>query len=153
MAYLSMSSPIGPLTLFEEDGAIIALEWGKANNPKKQENNEILLEARKQLNDYFDTTRKNFDLPLAPKGSKFQQTVWCWLTRIPYGQVRTYKDGATNINSAPRAIGSACGRNPIPIIIPCHRVIRTDGELGGFSAFNGLETKKNLLYLEEKLVN
>lgn len=143
-----MSSPIGPLTLFEEKGAIIALEWGRAHDPKTRDETVLLKKARNQLNDYFDATRKSFDLPLAPGGSKFQQTVWGWLKQIPYGQTRTYSDGALAINNTPRAVGGACGRNPIPIIIPCHRVIRVSGRLGGFSAFNGLETKKALLELE-----
>ena len=148
-----MSSPIGPLTLFEERGAIIALEWGRAHGPKTRDVTILLKKARNQLNNYFDATRKSFDLPLAPGGSKFQQTVWNWLRRIPYGQTRTYSDGAFAISTAPRAVGGACGRNPIPIIIPCHRVIKVSGRLGGFSAFNGLETKKVLLGLEGRTIS
>ena len=148
-----MSSPIGPLTIFEEKGAIIALEWGRAHDLKTRNKSVLLEKARNQLNEYFDATRKNFDLPLAPGGSKFQQTVWSWLRQIPYGQTRTYSDGACSINTAPRAVGGACSRNPIPIIIPCHRVIGVNARLGGFSAFSGLKTKKVLLNLEGSAIS
>ena len=145
MAHLSMNSPVGALTLFEEDGAIVVLEWGRADNPNPT---ALLEKARGQLNDYFDARRTDFDLPLAPRGSAFQCAVWDRLRRIPYGRTQTYGDIATAIESAPRAVGGACGRNPIPIIIPCHRVVAMGGRLGGFSAFAGLETKRALLRLE-----
>ena len=151
MTYLSISSPLGSLTIFEEGGKIVALEWGRANKLKIQSKKGPLEKAHSQLNDYFDGTLKKFDLPLAPKGSEFQQGVWRWLRQIPYGQTRTYKEGALTVDSGPRAVGGACGRNPIPIIIPCHRVLEVNGRLGGFSAFSGLETKKVLLNLERSL--
>jgi len=145
MAHLSINSPVGPLTLFEEDHAIVALEWGRAGNP---EPTALLEKAQAQLNEYFDTKRDVFDLPLAPIGSDFQNAVWGRLSRIPYGRTQTYGEVASAIGSAPRAVGGACGHNPIPIIIPCHRVVYTGGQLGGFSAFAGLETKRTLLRLE-----
>ena len=145
MAYLSMNSPVGPLTLFEEGSAIKALEWGRAGNP---EPTALLEKALGQLNDYFDARRTTFDLPLASQGTTFQCAVWDRLSRIPYGSTQTYGDIAEAIDSAPRAVGGACGRNPIPIIIPCHRVVAAGSRLGGFSAFAGLETKKALLRLE-----
>jgi methylated-DNA-[protein]-cysteine S-methyltransferase len=147
-----MNSPIGPITVFAENETIIALEWGRASSIKKQEKNILLEEARNQLNGYFDGRLKSFDLPLHPSGTKFQESVWNWLKCIPFGQTKTYKDGALILKNGPRAVGSACGRNPIPLFIPCHRVLNTSGSLGGFSAFNGVATKKDLLYLEGSLV-
>tara|TARA_B100001142_G_C14272119_1_gene631316 strand:+ start:882 stop:1343 length:462 start_codon:yes stop_codon:yes gene_type:complete len=152
MAYISMNSPVGPLTIFEENEAIIALEWGQVSCKNGQEKNKLLREACDQLNSYFDARLKCFDLPLNPNGTKFQRSVWSWLGCIPFGQTKTYKEGALKLKSSARAVGGACGRNPIPLIIPCHRVLKTCGSLGGFSAFNGVITKKNLLRLEGSLV-
>jgi len=149
MAHISMNSPFGPLTIFEESledgGAIIALEWGRAESP---EPTALLETARDQLNGYFDGKRKDFDLPLSLKGTPYQCAVWDRMRRIPYGHVQTYGDIARGLKSAPRAVGGACGRNPIPIIIPCHRIIASNGKLGGFSAIGGVETKRALLRLE-----
>ena len=145
MHYLSFSSPVGDLTLFEEDGKLISLDWGAVEGG---ESNPLLEEARRQLDDYFDGQRQSFDLPLAPMGTVFQQKVWHALQDIPYGSVSRYGELARLIDSGPRAVGSACGRNPLPIIIPCHRVIAADGSLGGYSGQDGLETKQFLLTLE-----
>lgn len=105
-------------------------------------------EACKQLDDYFAGKLKEFDLPLAPGGTVFQQSVWNQLLKIPYGQTTSYGRIARKIgnNKAMRAVGSANGRNPIPVIIPCHRVIGNDGSLTGFGG--GLPTKSFLLDLE-----
>ncbi len=116
MAYLSMNSPVGPLTLFEEDGAIIVLEWGRADNPKPT----ILLEkARDQLNDYFDAKRKVFDLPLAPRGSSFQCAIWGRLSRIPYGRTQTYGDTSPKPLAAPPGpLAALVGATPFPSSSP-----------------------------------
>jgi len=148
MAHLSMNSPVGPLTILEEGGAIVVLEWGRADSPEPQIQTDLLEKARSQLNEFFDGKRKDFFLPLAPKGSVFQCAVWGRLSRIPYGSAQTYGDIAKAMESSPRAVGGACGRNPIPIIIPCHRVVAMGGKLGGFSGGSGLVTKKVLLRLE-----
>ncbi len=140
-----MSSPLGPLTLFEEAGAIVALEWGRAATSKAT---PLLEETRDQLNAYFDGKLKNFDLPLRPAGSAFQRAVWGQLTRIPFGRARSYGDIAKAISSASRAVGGACGKNPIPIIIPCHRVVGKGGKLTGYSGGDGVSAKKALLDLE-----
>ncbi|MBT3305429.1 MAG: methylated-DNA--[protein]-cysteine S-methyltransferase [Alphaproteobacteria bacterium] len=145
MAHLSMNSPIGFLTIFEDDGAIVALDWGRVDNA---EPTPMLEAARDQLNDYFDATRKDFDLPLAPRGTSFQCALWNLLCRIPFGQVQTYGDLARQLDSGPRAVGGACGRNPIPIIIPCHRVIGQNGSLTGYSGGDGVNSKRALLRLE-----
>ena len=134
------------LSLFEDDGNLVALEWGKT---AEKQPSPLLEEARRQLNAYFDGTLQDFDLPLAPEGTSFQRAVWGRLRRISFGVAQsTYADIAKAVDNAPRAVGGACGRNPIPIIIPCHRVIAKGGRLGGFSGFAGLETKRRLLRLE-----
>lgn len=149
MAHLSFNSPLGPLTVFEDRGAVVAVEWGRAGKPDPS----LLLEqAHRQLDVYFDGRLKAFDLPLNPAGSAFQRAVWGQMKRIPYGRTRTYGDIADALLSAPRAVGGACGRNPIPIIIPCHRVVGADGRMGGYSGGAGIETKIRLLRLEGCLI-
>jgi len=145
MPYFSIPSPVGDLTLFEDDGKIISLDWGAVDGG---EETPLLAEAARQLEAYFDGTLKDFDLPLSPYGTSFQQQVWKQLQAIPYGQVQRYGDLAERLSSAPRAVGGACGKNPIPIIIPCHRVVAKDGSLGGYSGLDGLESKRFLLDLE-----
>jgi methylated-DNA-[protein]-cysteine S-methyltransferase len=98
---------------------------------------------------YFDGRRKRFDLPLRPKGSAFQCDVWDALTRIPYGETMTYGEIADALRGIARSVGTACGANPIPIIVPCHRVVASSGKLGGFSGFGGVATKRKLLALED----
>ena len=150
MPHLSLHSPLGALTLFEEAGAIIALDWGRAA-PDAAPPTPLLRRAAEQLQDYFDGTRQSFDLPLAPAGTAFRQRVWAALTRIPAGETRSYLDIAREIGCrSPRAIGQANGANPIPILIPCHRVIAADGALGGYSGGDGLATKRYLLALETR---
>lgn len=147
MSYLAYNSPVGPLTLFEEDGVIIAVEWGW---PPESEDAPapVLEQARDQLDAYFEGRLKEFDLPLAPMGTAFQKKVWQAMSRIPFGATRTYGDLATELGTSPRALGGACGRNPIPIIIPCHRILGSNGGLGGYSGMDGTDTKAFLLRLE-----
>lgn len=146
MPQLSLHTPLGDLTLSEEDGAIVALDWGRGRD---QESSPLLLRARDQLQDYFDGTRSSFDLPLAPHGTAFQRKVWDALCTIPAGQTRTYLDIAQQVGCrAARAIGQANGANPIPILIPCHRVVGANGSLGGYSGGEGAATKRYLLDLE-----
>ncbi|KIL97872.1 Methylated-DNA--protein-cysteine methyltransferase [Paramagnetospirillum magnetotacticum MS-1] len=142
MPQLAFNSPIGPLALFEADGAIVALDWGFL--PENDET-PLLLKARDQLEEYFDGKRTSFDLPLAPHGTAFQQKVWAALAKIPFGQTKSYGELAEQLGTAPRALGGACGRNPIPVIIPCHRVLGAKGAMGGYSGIDGIETKEFLL--------
>jgi methylated-DNA-[protein]-cysteine S-methyltransferase len=144
MPQLSMHSPVGDLTISEEEGAIVALDWGWGRD---QSENEILKRAVQQLNEYFDRTRQMFELPLKPEGTSFDKKVWREMLRIPFGEVQTYGVLAKRLEAPARAIGTACGRNPIPVIIPCHRVVATGG-LGGYSGAGGVETKLALLGLE-----
>jgi methylated-DNA-[protein]-cysteine S-methyltransferase len=144
MSQLSLHSPVGDLSISEDDGHIVAVDWGWGRD---QTSTPLLKEAVKQLNAYFDGKREDFDLPLKPYGTDFQQRVWRAMLKIPYGKVRTYGDLATKLKSGARPVGTACGRNPIPIIIPCHRVLGTQG-LGGYSGAGGVDTKARLLTLE-----
>ena len=144
MGYLTVSSPVGELTIFEENGAIVALEWGRA--PEGTEKPTVLLKrAARQLDEYFAGSRKTFDLPLRPAGTAFQRRVWARLCAIPRGRVETYGAIAKKLKSGARAVGTACGANPIPILIPCHRVLGADGRLGGYSGEGGVATKQFLL--------
>lgn len=145
MPYLTLASPLGPLTVFEDDGVIVAIEFGRA--PGGDET-PLLDEARRQLDAYFDGRLQDFSLSLAPAGSAFQQTVWKAIAAIPYGKTRTYGELAIQLRSAARAVGGACGRNPIPIVIPCHRVVGAAGRLTGYSGGEGTDTKRALLALE-----
>ena len=147
MPSLSMPSPVGQLTIEEEDEAIVAIRWG---NGEPRNGSPLLAEAARQLEAYFAGKLSDFDLPLSPAGSAFEQRVWAAMQTIPYGQTRCYGDLADAVGSAPRAVGRACGKNPIPIVIPCHRVLARAG-LGGYSGEGGLVTKERLLTLEGAL--
>ena len=138
-------SPVGPLPLFAEDDFLTALGYGDSGG---DDDIPLFREARRQLDEYFDGQRQTFHLPLRPEGTEFQKKVWQVLCRIPYGQVISYRELATRVG-APRAfqaVGQANGHNPLPILIPCHRVIAANGTLGGYSG--GLERKRFLLHLE-----
>ena len=141
---LSLHCPVGDLTISEDRGYIVAVDWGWV---EEQSESPLLIEARKQLQTYFDGARKQFTLPLAPVGTDYQRKVWRALCEIPLGATCTYADIARVVGGSPRAVGGANGRNPIPIIIPCHRVVATTG-LGGYSGGDGLPTKRFLLALE-----
>ncbi len=149
MPRLSLPSPLGRLTLFEEGAAITALVWGgkSAGKPTR-----LLEDAKRQLAAYFAGKRKAFDLPLLPEGSPDEQRVWALMAEIPYGETRSYGELARALSLSPRAVGHACGRNPLPIFLPCHRVVSADGELGGYSGNGGVETKRKLLQLEGALL-
>lgn len=142
MGQVTVESLLGPLVVTSADGAIGALDWGRATVEASE---PLLEEAARQLQAYFTGRRLDFDLPLAPRGTPFRQSVWAAMSRIPYGRVATYGDLARELGSAPRAVGGACGANPIPIIIPCHRVVGGHGSAGGYSGAGGLVTKDWLL--------
>ncbi|MFN3449652.1 MAG: methylated-DNA--[protein]-cysteine S-methyltransferase [Roseococcus sp.] len=150
MPQLSLMTPLGDITLSEEDGALVALDWGRGRD---QTPTPLLREARDQLHDYFDGRRLSFQLPLAPHGTPYQRRVWAALCRIPPGQTRSYAEIAREIASAPRAVGQANGRNPLPILIPCHRVVAADGSLGGYSGEGGADTKRFLLAHEARTLS
>lgn len=155
LSFMEMPSPVGVLKLVATDTALVAVLW-ENEDPKRVrlaeliENTQhpILLETRKQLNEYFAGQRQKFDVPLDFEGTEFQQKVWQALLTIPFGETRSYKDIAEQIGNvkAVRAVGAANGKNPISIIAPCHRVVGANGKLVGFAG--GLENKNVLLKLE-----
>jgi methylated-DNA-[protein]-cysteine S-methyltransferase len=142
--HLSLHTPVGDITVFEEDGAIVSLDWGWA---PEQESSSVVDRAREQLQDYFDGTRTTFDLPLAPAGTTYRREVWQALCNIPYGETRSYQEIAIKAGGSARSVGQANGHNPIPLIIPCHRVVAAT-HIGGYSGGDGLPTKRWLLALE-----
>lgn len=136
----SLDTPLGPLTVVTRAGAVTALRWqGGA-----QDDTPLLRRAMDQLAAYFNGRLTRFDLPLRPGGSAFQQQVCAAIASIPFGETRTYGDLARQIGAPAQAVGQGCGANPIPVLIPCHRVL-AKSNLGGFSGGTGLETKIWLL--------
>lgn len=145
---LVLPSPVGELTLTEENGALTGLYFG-ARPGGEEGPSPLLEEAARQLREYFAGQRQAFSLPLAPRGTAFQLQVWQALQTIPYGEVRTYGEIARAIGKpkACRAVGMANHNNPISIIVPCHRVVGADGSLTGYGG--GLAAKEFLLALEQ----
>jgi methylated-DNA-[protein]-cysteine S-methyltransferase len=155
IVYTTFQSPVGPLLLAGDRQALrfVSFESSKRSTPPQpewKENRSAFAEVIRQLQAYFRGELKEFDLPLALEGTKFQVGVWNTLREIPYGETISYAQLAARIGNpkAVRAVGLANGSNPIPIIVPCHRVIGSDGSLTGFGG--GLPTKKMLLELENK---
>lgn len=150
-----MSSPIGPLLLAGDGAALSVIRFSSGKEPGGADptwvrDDTAFPEAVRELGEYFDGTRRTFDLDLAPSGTAFQREVLDALLTIPYGETRSYADIARQVGRprAVRAVGAANGRNPLPIVIPCHRVIGSDGSLTGFGG--GLDTKRFLLELETR---
>ncbi len=146
MPQLSLHTPLGDLTVTDEDGAIVAVDWGWGRD---QERSPLLDEAKAQLQAYFDGRLTHFDLPLVPFGTAYRQKVWAALRDIPAGQTRTYGDIARLAGGTARSVGQANGANPIPVLIPCHRVVAATG-IGGYTGGDGLTTKRFLLQLEAR---
>jgi methylated-DNA-[protein]-cysteine S-methyltransferase len=143
---LSLHTPVGDLSVAEEDGAIVSVDWGWGRD---QTVTPLLATARDQLFAYFDGRLTQFQLPLNPSGTPYRRRVWDALCAIPYGSTRSYGEIARSIGGSPRSVGQANGSNPIPIIIPCHRVLAS-GCVGGYSGGEGLATKRTLLALEAR---
>lgn len=149
LKYTVVSSPIGPLRLLSNGKALVRVEFaGRHGDDGVEMRDAVLDQAERELREYFEGRRQAFDVPVTTEGTVFQQQVWDALRGIPYGELRSYRDVATSIGkpAAVRAVGAANGRNPVPIIVPCHRVIGSNGTLTGFGG--GLETKRRLLALE-----
>ena len=147
----SYETKLGSVTFVEEDGALLAITTHRTYEGIKQET-PLINEAYRQLSEYLLGERKRFDLPLNPQGTVFQQQVWKALCDIPYGETRSYKQIAEAIGNpkAVRAVGMANNRNPLLIVVPCHRVIGANGKLVGYAA--GIEKKEFLLKLEKSLL-
>ena len=141
-----VTTPVGRVRIVEDAGAIAILAWSDA--PVSRPTTSLLHNAAEQLNTYFAGHRTAFELPLAPAGTAHQKKVWAAMCAIPFGAVRTYGGLAAKIGSSARAVGTACGKNPIPIIVPCHRIIAAGNSIGGYSGRGGVVTKRALLNLE-----
>lgn len=137
-------TPVGTLRVTETNGAITGLDWGAV--PSGHET-PLLSEARRQIAAYFDGTLRAFDLPFRVEASAFQRAVCDAMLEIPYGETRTYGEIAEALGASAQAVGNGCGGNPIPVLIPCHRVLGASS-LGGYSGAGGIETKVALLRLE-----
>ncbi|MDZ7659300.1 methylated-DNA--[protein]-cysteine S-methyltransferase [Fodinibius sp.] len=147
-------SPLGPLQIKADEKGLTAVNYCDDNPIESPDQHEqpVLTKTIDQLNEYFEGKRKTFDIPLVLKGTNFQQKVWKQLQQIPYGQTITYSELASRLGDTQkaRAVAGANGLNPIPIIIPCHRVIGADNKLTGYSG--GIERKQFLLQLEGALL-
>jgi len=144
---LNIDSPIGRLGLCARDGCLVRIVFGGVDDDGGCD--PVLNEAARQLDEYFAGTRRGFDIPLMPEGTEFQKNVWQALIGIPYGETRTYSDIAETVGSprAARAVGMANHVNPIPVVIPCHRVVGKSGSLVGYAG--GLDMKTKLLEIEK----
>lgn len=140
MLSATLDTIVGPLTVEERDGAITRLTWTQS----EQGESALLRQAIAQLRAYFAGELQVFELPLRVDGSDFQRAVCDAMFAIPFGETRTYGEIAKDLAAPPQPVGNACGANPIPVIIPCHRVLGANG-LGGFSGQGGVETKVKLL--------
>jgi methylated-DNA-[protein]-cysteine S-methyltransferase len=150
--YTYVDTPIGAILIAGDEASIVEIHFAGAKpQPDWTRHPAALREAANQLRAYFAGERQTFDLPLAPRGTEFQQSVWSALQKIPYGETTTYSTIAARIGrpAAVRAVGAANGANPIPIVIPCHRVIGASGSLTGFGG--GLDVKRQLLAMEAKV--
>lgn len=153
MDYCAVSTPVGCLLLAGDEGGLRTISFQDGSHPVRpavewRRTKEPFREAIAQLDAYFAGKLRRFELPLAAEGTPFQREVWSALRTIPYGQTVSYRELACRLGRplASRAVGAANGRNPIPIVIPCHRVVGADGSLTGFGG--GLEIKRRLLALE-----
>lgn len=157
IVYRHIESPVGPLLVAADDAGLRLIEFPGPRHPValgedwRAGDHPVLRRAQAQLDEYFAGERRGFDLPLAPQGTPFQREVWFALAGIPHGETISYAELARRVQrpSATRAVGAANGRNPLPIVLPCHRVIGADGSLTGFGG--GLPTKRFLLELEGAL--
>ena len=154
-----VTTPLGPLAITADAVAVTAVHWGATpvtpgpvaeRAPERFPESWLLQEAAAQLLAYVEGRLSRFDLPLAPSGTAFQRSVWDALADIPYGATETYAAVADRAGGSPRAVGGACGRNPIAVIIPCHRVLGGGGRLTGYSGGAGVVTKAALLALEAR---
>ncbi|MEM8630833.1 MAG: methylated-DNA--[protein]-cysteine S-methyltransferase [Pseudomonadota bacterium] len=143
-ARASLETPVGPLTVVCDAGAVTAVGWGRVAAPNSD---PLLAAALGELSAYFDGTLTAFTVPMRSASTGFQADFHASLSAIPYGQTRTYGEIASDLGVSAQAIGQACGANPIPVMIPCHRVLAADG-LGGYSGAGGVEAKVALLKLE-----
>jgi methylated-DNA-[protein]-cysteine S-methyltransferase len=151
MTHSVIPSPIGPLTAVREDGVLVGLWMGPTDvEGLGARDDEEFADVRAQLDEYFAGSRTSFDLTMRASGNPLQMAVWKLIAEIPYGATRSYGDLARDLGdrTLAQAVGTACGRNPLPVVVPCHRVVGADGSLVGFGG--GLDRKRVLLDLEQR---
>ncbi len=149
----TITTPVGPVTVTSDDAAVVALDLNTPKRPDSEAPTPLLSLAGRQIGEYFNGSRLDFDLPIRPAGTAFQLRVWDALRRVPYGSTASYSDIARMIGapSAARAVGNANNKNPIALIIPCHRIIHADGSLGGYGG--GEHIKEYLLAHETAVIS
>ena len=149
-----IETPTGPVIAVSDGESLVRLTWTEdradwIETARSEGEDEVSRETSRQLASYFQGDLKEFDLPIRfERGTDFERAVWKATLRIPFSETRTYGDLATETDGIARAVGTACGRNPIPIVVPCHRVVGSDGKLVGFSGGKGVQTKSWLLDFE-----
>ena len=146
MNILSFNCSLGWITLFEKNNSITSIKFGKSKNKGK---NSTLIKLKKQIIEFSKGKRKFFSVKLHLKGSVLQKKIWKELRNIKYGNTKTYGEIAKALRTSPRYVGNVCGQNNHLLVVPCHRVIRSDGALGGFSGLGGIKLKQKLLNLEQ----
>lgn len=152
MKTLCLKTPVGDITLFSIDDKIIALDWGRGMDAPRSTNNKVLNQTADALKHYFQTGEESFSsLPLDPGGTKFQARVWKQMQMIKPGRTKTYGQVAKTLRSSPRAVGGACRANPMPILIPCHRIVGAHGKMVGYNGGSDTAIKEQLLHLEGAL--
>jgi len=143
---LSFETKIGWITIKAIDQKLLSVKFGKQ---KKKNSSPFLNIVKKQILNYISGNLKKFKLNLLIQGSNLQKKIWNELQKIPYGKTKTYGQIAKKLNTSPRYVGNVCGQNKHLLVIPCHRVIRSDGSLGGFSSLGGIKLKERLIHLEK----
>ena len=149
MNILSFSSSIGWITISEEKDLITSIKFGKNKNKGK---NIVLIKLKKQILEFIKGKRKKFSIKLHITGSSLQKKIWKQLSNIRYGNTKTYGEIAEVLRTSPRYVGNVCGQNNHLLVIPCHRVIRSDGRLGGFSGLGGIKLKQNVIKFRQASV-
>ncbi len=147
MNTLSFNSSIGWIAISEENNLITSIKFGKKKNRGKS---QVLTKLKKQILEFIIGKRTQFSIKVHLEGSILQKKIWKQLSKIGYGTTKTYGEIAKVLHTSPRYVGNVCGQNNHLLVIPCHRVIRTDGTLGGFSGLGGIKLKQKLLKLEQK---
>ena len=146
MNILSFNCSLGWITLFEKNNSITSIKFGKNKNKGK---NSTLINLKKQIIEFSKGKRKKFTVKLHIEGSVLQKKIWHKLRNVSYGTTKTYGDIAKELGTSPRYVGNVCGQNNHLLVIPCHRIVRSDGTLGGFSGLGGLKLKNKILKLEQ----
>ena len=143
---LSFKTNFGWINIKAVNEQLVSIKFGKKIN---KGNSKILLKTKNQIQQYISGRLKKFNLDIFLEGTSFQKRIWRELQRIPYGKTKSYGQIAKKFNTSPRFVGNVCGLNQHLLVVPCHRVVRSDGSLGGFSSLGGIKLKKRLIHLEK----